>query len=254
MRSSCLRLTSEFLLRRPTIRSSGSLHCSTYSPHGFGSLSAAALREFHSLGICHHYPAHKVIIREGFPADHVIIIRDGRAKLVASSSEGRLLLLRIAGPGDILGLAALFHGALYRVDAETVATSTIKFIPRADFLRFMETCPDVALIASRALALEYNCALLSAPRLALRTSAAGKLASTLLDWARMEELDNRPAHSSLPISFSMQLSQEELGNMAGLSRETVSRLLTRFRLDGQIDQIHDRMTLNHPDQLETRYD
>jgi CRP/FNR family cyclic AMP-dependent transcriptional regulator len=242
------------LLRRPTIRPSGSIHCSTYSPHGFGSLSASALREFHSLGICQHYPPHEVLIREGFPADHVIIIRSGRVKLVASSSEGRLLLIRVAGPGDILGLAALFQGALYRVNAETVAPSTIKSIPRADFLRFMETYPDVALIASQALAHDYNSALLSACRLALHSSAAGKLASTLLDWARMDELDNRPAHSSLPISFHMQLSQEELGSMAGLSRETVSRLLTKFRLEGQVDQIHDRITLNHPDQLETLYD
>jgi CRP/FNR family transcriptional regulator len=118
----------------------------------------------------------------------------------------------------------------------------------------MATYPDVALIASQALALEYNCALLCARRLALHTSAAGKLASTLLDWARMDELDNRPAHTSLPISFLMQLSQEELGSMAGLSRETVSRLLTRFRREGQLDQNRDQMTLNHPDEFETRYD
>jgi CRP/FNR family transcriptional regulator, cyclic AMP receptor protein len=242
------------LLRRPTIRPSGCTDCSTYSPHGFGLLSAAALREFHSLGICHHYQSHIAFIHEGFPADHVVIICSGRVKLVASSSEGRLLLLRVAGPGDILGLATLFQGALHRVNAETVVPSNIKSISRADFLGFVETYPEVAHITSRALAREYNSAVLSARRLALHHSAAGKLASTLLDWARMDELDNRPAHTTLPISFRMQLTHEELGSMAGLSRETTTRLLTRFRLDGQVEQIRDCITLNHPDQLETRYD
>jgi len=139
------------------------------------------------------------------------------------------------------------------VNAETAAPSIIKYIPRIDFLRFMETYSDVAFIASQALALEYNSALLSARRLALHTSAAGKLARTLLDWARMDELDNRPAHSNLPISFRMQLSQEELGSMAGISRETVSRLLRKFRLQGLIDLENEEMVLHNPTQLEVLY-
>ena len=117
----------------------------------------------------------------------------------------------------------------------------------------MDTHADVGRTIALAMAREYNSAVLSARRLALHTSAAGKLASTLLDWARMDHLDNSPAHTSLPISFHMQLNQEELGSMAGLSRETVSRLLTRFRREGLVDQTDDRMTLIHPDRLEARY-
>jgi CRP-like cAMP-binding protein len=69
----------------------------------------------------------------------------------------------------------------------------------------------------------------------------------------MDELDNGPVHTNHPISFSMDLNQEELGSMAGLPRETVSRLLTRFRSEGLINQTHDSMTRNHPDELEARY-
>jgi CRP/FNR family transcriptional regulator len=212
-----------------------------------------ALRDFHSIGVCRHREAHHILIREGYPADHVFIVCSGRVKLVASSSEGRLLLLRVAGPGDILGLAALLQGALYRVTAETLSPSTIKAIPRADFIRFMGTYADVSRSTAQALAREYNGAVLTARRLALSTSAAGKLASALLDWARMDDLDNGPAHTNLPISFAMQLTHEELGSMAGLSRETVSRLLTRFRREGLIDQSNECMTLTHPDQLEALY-
>jgi CRP/FNR family transcriptional regulator len=241
------------LPRRPAILPRRCLDCSILSPQTFCTLSAEALRDFHSIGVCRHREAHHVLIREGYPADHVFIICSGRVKLVASSSEGRLLLLRVAGPGDILGLAALLQGALYRVTAETLNPSTIKAIPRADFIRFMGTYADVSRSTAQALAREYNGAVLTARRLALSTSAAGKLASALLDWARMDDRDNSPAHTNLPISFSMQLTHEELGSMAGLSRETVSRLLTRFRREGLIDQTNDSMTLNHPDQLETLY-
>jgi CRP/FNR family transcriptional regulator len=246
---SLIRSTS----RRPAILSHSCQDCSIRGTQTFGTLSPAALRDFHSLGICRHREAHETLLREGFPADHLLILCDGRVKVTASSTEGRLFLLRVAGPGDILGLAALHEHTLYRVTAETLVPCIYKSVPRADFVRFMETHADASRTTALAMAREYNSAVLSARRLALHTSAAGKLASTLLDWARMDQLDNGPAPTSLPISFHMQLSQEELGTMAGLSRETVSRLLTRFRREGLVDQTHDRMTLNHPDRLEARY-
>jgi len=180
-----------------------------------------------------------------------LIICSGSVKVTAASSEGRLLLLSVAGPGDILGLSALHEGTLYRATAEAIGPCTVKYIPRADFVRLMETHPDVSRATALAVAREYNGVLLTARRLALSTSAAGKLASTLLDWARMDDLDNSPVRSNLPISFLMPLTHEDLGSMAGLSRETVSRLLTRFRREGLVDQADDRMTLNQPRQLET---
>jgi CRP/FNR family transcriptional regulator len=211
------------------------------------------LRDFDSIGICLHRQAHTVLFHEGLPADHLLFICSGRVKITASSSEGRTFLLRLAGPGDILGLAALQERALHHVTAEALSLCTIKSIPRADFVRIMERHAEISRITALAIAREYNSAVLSARRLALHTSAAGKLASTLLDWSRADDLGSLPAHTHLPISFLMQLNQEDLGSMVGLSRETVSRLLTRFRREGLVDQSDDRMTLNNPRRLEARY-
>jgi CRP/FNR family cyclic AMP-dependent transcriptional regulator len=211
------------------------------------------LRDFHAIGITRPHESHSVLIREGSPADHLLIVCSGRVKVIASSAEGRLLLLRVAGPGDFLGLAALLQATRYRVSAESLEPCVIKSIPRSDFIRFMTNSPIVGQLIAQALAREYNGAVLSARRLALHTSAAGKLASTLLDLARPDESGNCSFHTDLPLSFLMQLTHEELGSMAGLSRETVSRLLTRFRREGQLHQIHDRMTLHHPIQMEARY-
>jgi CRP-like cAMP-binding protein len=69
----------------------------------------------------------------------------------------------------------------------------------------------------------------------------------------MDAVTSASVPSNLPVSFFMHLNQEDLGSMAGLSRETVSRLLTRFRREGLVDQNNNRMTLHNPDRLEARY-
>ena len=139
-----------------------------------------------------------MLFHEGLPADHLHVICTGRVKVTASSSNGRLFLLRLAGPGDILGLAALDEHTLHRVSAETLSPCTIKSIPRADFLRVMKINPELSLITALALSREYQSAFLSARRLALHTSAAGKLASTLLDWARADDGSDCPTSHQSP--------------------------------------------------------
>ena len=223
------------------------------APPQTASFSSIVLRNFQSIGISRHVEAHKVVVREGFAADHLLLVCAGRVKITAASTEGRTLLLRIAGPGDFLGLAALLQNSLYCVTAETLDCCVIRSIARVDFLRVMTTHPEIGSSVIHSLAREYNGAVLAARRLALHTSAAGKLASTLLDLSRANEFDNTPAFSNLPVSFLMQLTHEDLGSMAGLTRETVSRLLTRFRREGLVNQTNDRMTLHHPVQMESRY-
>lgn len=239
--------------RRPTILSRSASQAPTPPPLPAASFSSIILRDFQSIGVSRRCDPHSILIREGFLADHLLLVLNGRVKVTASSTEGRLLLLRVAGPGDFLGLAALLQNGLYGVTAEALEPCLLKSIPRADFLAFMATYPDIGHIIVQALAHEYNGAVLTARRLALSSSAAGKLASTLLDLSRADKPYQTVAHTNLPISFLMPLTHEDLGSMAGLTRETVSRLLTRFRREGQVHQLHDRMTLHNPHQLEARY-
>jgi CRP/FNR family transcriptional regulator len=216
-------------------------------------LSALALLDLQSIGRCLHLEAHEILINEGFSADRVFVICSGRVKLIASSPEGRLLILRVAGPGEVLGLASLLKGTRHRMTAETLGPCTIRSIPRTDFIRFMDNFTDVSRSIAMSMARDYNGAVLSARRLALSSSAAGKLASALLDWARMDHLEEGHAHNDQPISFPMPLTHEELGSMAGLSRETVTRLLSKFRREGLVDQHNEQMVLHHPGKLEALY-
>ena len=105
----------------------------------------------------------------------------------------------------------------------------------------MRDYPEAGLGISAVMTRDYNPAVLSARRLGLCSSAAGKLASDLLDWVRMDHLDDSYTHTALPISFQMPLTHEELDSMAGIARETNSRLLTKFRREGLVDQINEKI-------------
>ena len=227
------------------------LTCAVRGPLSFCSLSTQSLLDLQSIGSSISLAGRHVLIHEGFAADRVFVICSARVKLFASSPEGRILLLRVAGPGDVLGLASILRGSSYRITAETLEPCIVKSVPRSDFLRFMQDFADAGRSATDAMGREYDFALLSARRLALSTSAAGKLANALLDWARLGDMDN--AASNLPLAFSMPLTHEELGSLAGLSRETVTRLLGKFHREGLVDQDGEHMVLRRPDKLEALY-
>lgn len=224
--------------------------CAARGTQRFCSLSETALQQLQQIGVLRHTEAHESILHEGFAADRVHIVCKGRIKITATSHDGRTLLLRVAGPGDVLGLASLLLGASYRVSAETLEPCDLKSVRRQDFLHFIETFDEVSHHATTAVNTEYEAALLSARRLALSGSAAGKLARALLDWAHAGQSEQA---SGQPITFPMPLTHEELGCMAGIARETVTRLLGKFHREGLLDHTGEHMTLHRLADLEALY-
>ena len=222
--------------------------CTIQSPEIFPQISPSALRDFRSLGTCRSHQANEFLIREGFPSDYVLIPCRGRVKLIAWSPQGRFLSLRVVGPGEILDLASLLSGPRQLVTAQTLVPSVVKYIPRTDFIRFRDTCAD----GSRTMAHDYDGATRSPPRLTLPNSAA-KLAAALLDWAHTGHLHPSSAPADQPISFPMPFTHEELGSRTGISRQTVTRILLKFRSEGLIEQTREHITLKHPDMLQSRY-
>lgn len=224
------------------------LTCAVRGEECFCSLTPEALSALQSLGAPARFAEGERVLHEGYAADRVFVMCQGRVKLTASSPEGRLLLVRIAGPGDVLGLAAALNGGPHKVTAETLEPCEMKSIGRAEFLRFMNEYRDVSRNTALTMAMEYEGAMMSARRLALSGSAAQKLASVLLDWGRRGR-DIKPER----LEFQMPLTHEELGCMAGLSRETVTRTLTRFRREGLVEQHGQRMILPRPAAMEAKY-
>jgi CRP/FNR family transcriptional regulator len=131
------------------------------------------------------------------------------------------------------------------VTAETIEPTEVKHIRQPDFLSFVARHGEASLHAAKALSEDYRAAFFDARRLALSGSAAGRLASVLLDWGKAASC-GKPE-----MRFTMALTHEELANMAGISRETVTRLLGRFRKEKLIQVRGASILILSPERLET---
>ena len=189
----------------------------------FCNLGPDALDEFESIGIQATFPKGATLFQEDQPANGVIVLCTGQVKLSCASKDGKTLILKIAMPGDVLGLGAVISNAPHEVTAETLEPTQLKSIRRADFLAFLQRHGEASLHAAKALSAEYKAAFFDARRLALSGSVAGRLAAILLDWARNASGDRTE------LRFTMALTHEDLASLASTSRETVTRLLGRFQ-------------------------
>ncbi len=221
--------------------------CPVRGPHCFCNLSPVTVQELQTIGSRVRLGVGETVLQEDSMADRVYVVCRGKVKLTASSADGKLLIVRIAGPGDVLGLTSLLNNVRHKVTAETLEICDLKAIGRADFLAFMESSRDVGRSAAVSIAWEYEGVLLTARRLATSSSAAGKLATALLDWGRMD------AANGESMAFRMPLTHEELGSMTGLSRETVTRLLGKFRRERLVELDGGRMVLPAPAKMESLY-
>jgi CRP/FNR family transcriptional regulator, cyclic AMP receptor protein len=209
----------------------------------FCNLSGEALKRFDEIGTHVSFPGRVAVFEEGQRLNGVFVVCSGQLKLSTTSKEGRTMILRLAGPGDVLGLSATLNNLPYEVTAETLEPTQLKSVRRAEFLQFLESYAEVGRNTAKALAKEYREVFLDARRLALSGSAAGRLSRLLLEWA------NSTSCGKPELRFTMALTHEELANMAGTSRETVTRLLNQFERDHLITRRGATLTILNPDDL-----
>jgi CRP/FNR family transcriptional regulator, cyclic AMP receptor protein len=192
---------------------------------------------------------------EGETPKYVFLICSGRVKLSVSSREGRTAILRIAGPGEILGLSAAMSGTPLETSAEAVELCQVKAVRVGDFLRFLQQYPDASVEATKYLLREYRVVLNNVCRLALPINVAGRLASLLLEWLDSGHTstasDGRMSdRRSDDRRFIVALTQEEIASMTNTSRETVSRVLHQFQQEKLISIKGAAMTILQPQALE----
>jgi CRP/FNR family cyclic AMP-dependent transcriptional regulator len=210
----------------------------------FCNLSDRALTDLNALGAQTEVPTGTRLFAEDERSDTVFVLCSGQVKLSCTSRDGKTLILKIAMPGDVLGLSAAISGTPHEVTAITVEPTQIKSIPRADFLAFLEKHGEASLHSAKLLSGDYKTALVDARRLALSTSAPGRLASVMLEWGRATSC-GKPE-----MKFNMRLTHEELADMIGSSRETVTRALNRFKKEKLIEIHGVSVLILSPEKLE----
>jgi CRP/FNR family transcriptional regulator, cyclic AMP receptor protein len=196
----------------------------------FVNLSAEAADIVEQSALTTTYPTGVALFSEGQTPRGVYIVRRGRIKLSVSGSDGRTLILRMAEPGDLLGVASVISGREYEATAETQQPSEVSFIRQSDLLRLMRMNGEIALWVTQHLSHDYTSTCREIRDLMLSDSAGEKLARLLVGW-----LDEN-AESKQSGQVKMALTHEEIGQMIGTTRETVSRLLAGFKKRRLIQQ------------------
>jgi CRP/FNR family transcriptional regulator, cyclic AMP receptor protein len=189
----------------------------------FCNLPAAAVERLATITSASSYPKGATLFVEGQPARGVFILCAGRVKLSTSSLDGKTLIVRISEPGEVLGLPATVTGKHYELTADVLEPTQANFIPRTDFLNFLRENGEVSLRVAQQLGETYHAAIAEMRSIGLSHSAAEKLARFLLEYCASHGT-GRPE-----IRAKLTLTHEEIGQLIGASRETVSRLFAAFK-------------------------
>jgi CRP/FNR family cyclic AMP-dependent transcriptional regulator len=191
-------------------------------------LPPETLADLNSLGEVVEYPDGTNLMRQGDLPSQVKILSRGRAKVTTSSREGKTLFLNIAGAGGILGLVSAIRRIKYEATALAYGPCVVNEIDDQDFFDFLSHHRSANWQVMQMLA-EENCDLLvNARRVALSGSVAGSVARLLLDWSATlgEGVESK--------RYNLGLTHQEIAEMVGTTRESVTRTLAHFRSDGWI--------------------
>ena len=197
--------------------------CPHREEHLFCDLSPEAVKHLSSITSPATYPKGAMLFVEGQQPRGVFVLCTGRVKLSTSSADGRTLILRVAEPGDVLGLPGTLSGKSYELTAEVLEPVQTNFITRASFLDFLRAHGEAALRVAQLLSETYHAAVAEMRTIGLSHSAGEKLARFLLDWAA-----DKPEQKG-EIRCKLTLTHEEIAQMVGTSRETVTRLFADFK-------------------------
>lgn len=203
------------------------------------------LAAFDKITFTNVYPDGTIIYGEGESPAGLYILCTGEVKLSISSGSGKTLIKRIVSPGETLGLSSVLSGNKYKATAETVTPCQVKFVKRDEFTRFVAEHRDVQFNIARQLIEECESDANQIRALGLANSAAERLAQLLLTWC---DEDGRPSESGMRIPVAM--THEDIAQMIGTSRETVTRLLKSFKEKKILSVRRSSMTLHKKGELE----
>ncbi len=218
------------------------LSCTLRQSGDFCNFQQPLMSTFNNLGHLTFYPSNATLLSEGQSPRGVYIACSGRAKISVQARDGKTLILTIAGDRQVFGLSTVIDGGVSPVTVTTIEFCQIKFLERDSFLRLIQHDARVALACATILGREIKSAFEDVHELLLARSSTEKLARLLLSWVS-SETKNRE------LRVETEFTHEEIAQMIGSSRETVTRLFSDLkrknliRLEGATLVIPNRIAL-----------
>lgn len=212
---------------------------------GFCNMQGQSIGTLDRIKFTATYPKGSLLFVEGEKARGVFVLCAGKVKLTTSSSEGRTLIVRIVEPGEVLGASAVLLSRVYEMSAETLEPSQVNFIRTEEFMSWIQNDRDAMMSVARQLSGDYYNAQREIRSFGLAQTTSEKLARLMLDWC-----DQRGEQTDKGIRLKVLLTHEEIAQMIGTTRETVTRLLTSLRTRKVVDVKGSTFHIVHPEALE----
>jgi CRP/FNR family transcriptional regulator, cyclic AMP receptor protein len=170
------------------------------------------------------YRAGEPIFQMGSAGDNMMAVLSGSVRISVPSADGREIVLAILQPGEVFGEVALLDGKERTADVTAVGSCHLAILERRDMLAFLDRHPEIwpkfaEVLCSRLRSSDQHIAGLALHQLPTR------LAKALLRFATMKQEATRR-------QMQVLLSQRELGNICGATRETVNKCLNTWQRRG----------------------
>ena len=206
----------------------------------FSGLSLEQLVDLASVAVPRHWGSGEVIFREGDPGDTCYVIEDGCVRVTRNHSDGRTITLAELRPGDLFGELAMFDSERRSATVEAAEDTTAVALLAGDMRRLLSRNPDISLKLLSAFAGRLKEANERISRQSFQT-VASRVASVLL--GQVEVLD---ADSADPRDVLIRSTRAEIAQLAGSSRESVSRFLATLERAGLVTCGRGKVLIHDP--------
>lgn len=194
----------------------------------FQRLSSDELRTVESRARARKFPRQSPIYLPADSADGVLLLTSGRAKLCSIGADGKQAILGFIEPGELFGELAIYQGGQREEYAEAVETSTVLLLPADEMQRLVEAHPDVAVGITKLIGLRRRRIERRLKYLLFRSNRE-RLVHLLLELA-----EQYGRHTEAGVLLTIKLSHQDLANIIGSTRETVTVTLGELQAAGHL--------------------
>lgn len=208
----------------------------------FADLEAEELERFSHVAVPRSFPAGTRVFHEGDDSDACYIVKEGSFRVTREHSDGRAITLATLGPGEIFGELAMLDGDQRSASAEALTDGDLLALPANDVRALLARHPEISLKLVAGLVRRLRAANVRLSRQSFQT-VPSRVAGIL------SQLSGEAQHGEGEEEVTIEMNQTDLAQLAGTSRESVSRFLAELERAGVVRSGRGRVTVLEPGKL-----
>lgn len=210
----------------------------------FADLEEDELERFSRVAVPRSFPAGTRVFHEGDRSDACYIVREGSFRVTREHSDGRAITLATMGRGEVFGELAMLDGDLRSASAEALTDGELLALPAVDVKALLARHPEISVKLVAALVRRLRAANVRLSRQSFQTvpSRVAGVLSQLVSEATPDRSEEGP-------EVTIRMNQADLAQLAGTSRESVSRFLADLERSGVVRSGRGRVTVLDPEKL-----